>query len=165
AHAALEQDDALALPGEIGEQSAVLGVGGDLGSDRDLDDEVAAAGAGPVRPGAALAPRSAEMLGVAEVDERVEAGHRFEHDVAALAPVAAVGPAALDELFAPEADRAGAASAGLHVDFGLVEKMHRGRVRRTFPSWRVWRSKQSAWLGLRAISRRPFIAWIESGSM
>ena len=91
-----------------------------------LDDEVLAAGAGAVGAGAALAARGAEMLGVAEVDQRIEAGHRFEDDVAALAAVAAVGPAELDELLAPEADRAGAAGAGLHVDLGLVEEMHRG---------------------------------------
>ena len=77
-----------------------------------LIDEVVAASSGAVAPGAALAARRAEMLGVAEVDERIEAGHRFEDDVAALAAVAAVGPAELDELLAPEADRARAAGAG-----------------------------------------------------
>ena len=57
-------------------------------------------------PGAALAARRAEMLGVAKVDQRIEAGHRFEDDVAALAAIAAVGAAIFHELFAPEADRA-----------------------------------------------------------
>ena len=71
------------------------------------------------------------MLGVAEVDQRVEAGDRLEDDVAALAAVAAVGAAIFDELLAPEADRAGAAGAGADEDLGLVEKMHgRDLVRR-----------------------------------
>ena len=84
----------------------------------------------PVRllPDAALAARRAEMLGVAKVDQRVEAGDRFEHDVAALAALAAVGAAIFDELFAPEADRAGAAGARADEDLGLVEKMHRRGV-------------------------------------
>ncbi len=47
-----------------------------------------------------------------------------EHDVAALAAVAAVGPAELDELLAPKADGAGSAGAGADEDLGLVEEMH-----------------------------------------
>ena len=116
--------DALALVGQVGEQGAFLVVGEDLGADRHLDDEVVAAGAGAVGARAALAARGAEMLGVAEVDQRIEAGHRLEDDVAALAAVAAVGPAELDELLAPEADRARAAGAGADEDLGLVEEMH-----------------------------------------
>ena len=81
-----------------------------------------------LRARAALAARRPEMLGVAEVDQRIEAGHRLEHDVAALAAVAAVGPAIFDELLAPEADRAGAARAGADEDLGLVEKMHGRRT-------------------------------------
>ena len=50
-------------------------------------------------PGAALAARGAEMLGVAKVDQRVEAGDGFEHDVAALAAMAAVGAAIFDDIF------------------------------------------------------------------
>ena len=106
AHAALEQGDALALIGEVGEQAAFLVVGEDLGADRNLDDQILAAGAGAVGARAALAARRAEMLGVAEIDQRIEARHGFEDDVAALAAVAAVGAAEFDELFAPEADRA-----------------------------------------------------------
>src|SRR6185437_8716794 len=109
--------------GEVGEQGALLIVGEDLGSDGHLDYEVLACSAGAVRARAALAARRPEMLRVAEVDERIEAGDRLEHHVAALA-VAAVGTAELDELLAPEADRAGAAGARADVDLGLVEEMH-----------------------------------------
>ena len=44
------------------------------------------------------------MLLVAEVDQRVQIVHRLDDDVAAAAAIAAVGPAELDELLAPEAD-------------------------------------------------------------
>ena len=80
--------------------------------------------AGAVRSGTAGAALRPEVLRVAEVDERIEARHRLEDDVAALAAVAAVGTAELDELFAAEADRAGAARAGPDVDLRLVEEMH-----------------------------------------
>ena len=66
------------------------------------------------------------MLGVAEVDQGIEARHCLEDDVAALAAVAAVGPAELDELLAPEADRARAAGAGADENLRLVEEMHAG---------------------------------------
>jgi hypothetical protein len=106
--------------GEVGEQAALLVVGQDLGPDRHLDDEVVAAGAGHVLPGAALAARGAEMLGVAKIDQRVEPGDGFEHDVAALAAIAAVGAAIFDIFFTPEGDRAGATGAGGDEDLGLV---------------------------------------------
>lgn len=71
-----------------------------------------------------MAALRAEVLRVTEVDQRIEAGHRFEHDVAALAAVAAIGAAIFDELFAPEADGTGAAGARTDEDLGLVEEMH-----------------------------------------
>ena len=98
----LRKIDALADLGQVGEQGALFVVGEDLGADRDLDDQVLAAGAGAVGAGAALAARGAEMLGVAKVDQRIEAGDGLEDDVAALAAVAAVGAAEFDEFFAPE---------------------------------------------------------------
>ena len=112
AEPAREHGHALTFVGQVREQGAFLVVGEDLGPDRDLDDQIGAAGACAVGARAALAARGAEMLGVAKVDQRIEAGDRLEHDVAALAAVAAVGPAELDELLAPERDRAGAAGAG-----------------------------------------------------
>ena len=53
--------------------TCVLVVGEDLGADRDLDDQIVAAGAGAVGARAALAARRPEMLGVAKVDQRIEA--------------------------------------------------------------------------------------------
>ena len=51
------------------------------------------------------------MLGVAEIDQRVQAGHGFENDVATLAAIAAVWAAIFDELLTPEGDGPGAARA------------------------------------------------------
>jgi hypothetical protein len=65
-----------------------------------------------------------EMLPVAEVDQRVEAVHRLDHHIAALAAVAARGAAELDEFLTPERDAAVAAGAGLHINLGFVEEFH-----------------------------------------
>ena len=66
--AALQQRQSLAFAGEIGEQGTVLVIGQDLRTHRYFDDQVIAARAGAVLAGSALAPRSAEMLGIAKVD-------------------------------------------------------------------------------------------------
>ena len=65
-----------------------------------------------------------EVLLVAVVDQRVEAVDRLDDDVAAAAAIAAVGPAELDELLAPERHAAVAAVAGADIDLGLVEEFH-----------------------------------------
>ena len=56
---------------------------------------------------------------------------RLGPDVAALAAVAAVGAAELDELLAAEADAAAAAAAGPDLNAGMVEEFHTA-----FPSGR-----------------------------
>jgi hypothetical protein len=71
----------------------------------------------------------AEMLLVAVVDQRVQPVDRLDPDVAAAAAVATVRSAELDELLAPERDRASAAIAGADIDFCLVEKLHFGLLR------------------------------------
>ena len=62
---------------------------------------------------------------------------RLEDDVAALAAVAAVGPAIFDEFLAPEADGAGPARAGANEDLGLVEKMHGGELGDAGRKWNL----------------------------
>ena len=64
------------------------------------------------------------MLCIAEVDQGVEAGYRFENNISTLAAVAAVGPAIFDIFLTPETNRAGAAPAGLDVNLRLIQKMH-----------------------------------------
>src|SRR3546814_8756621 len=50
--------------------------------------------------------------------------YAFDPDIAALAPVAAIGSAIFDELLAAKADRPGSALAAFDIDFRLVEKFH-----------------------------------------
>ena len=123
--AAAQEADALALLGEVEQQGAIVVVGQDLRADRDLDHQIVAARAGAVAARAGGAAARLEMLGITKVDQRVEAGDGFEHDVAALAAVAAVGAAIFDIFLAPERHGAGAAVAGLHENLCLVEEMHR----------------------------------------
>ena len=127
--AAAQEDQLFALFRQIGKQAAILVIIKDLGADRDLDDKVGAARAGAVASRSGRTALCLEMLGIAKVDQRVETGHRFEDDVAALAAVAAVGAAIFDIFFTPERHRAGAAVAGLDEDLGLVEEMHGGAFR------------------------------------
>ena len=60
----------------------------------------------------------------AEVRERVDAFARDEIDAAAVAAVAAVRPAARNELLAPEAHAAAAAGAGLDANVGFIDEFH-----------------------------------------
>src|SRR3546814_19002353 len=68
------------------------------------------------------------MLGVAEIDQRVEAVDGLEDDVAAFAAVAAVGPAIFDELFMAKAHRTGAAGARAHENLGGIKEMHGRKI-------------------------------------
>src|SRR5690606_25515022 len=65
-----------------------------------------------------------EVLLVAEVDQGIQPVHRLDQDVAAASAVAAVRPAELDELLAPERHAAVPARARLDIDLGLVEEFH-----------------------------------------
>ncbi len=122
-----EEDDALTDLREVGEH-LVLVFGEDLRANRHLDDERLGAGTRAVLAHTVAAARRFEVLRIAEVDQRVEAGDGFEHDIAALPTVSAVRAAIFDVHLTPERDGPGATSAGLHIDLGLVEKMHRGRI-------------------------------------
>jgi len=74
--------------------------------------------------GPVAALRRAEVLGVAKVDQGIEVVFGDEDDVAALAAVAAIRAAELDEFLTPECDHAVAAVAGAEVDLGLVKEFH-----------------------------------------
>jgi hypothetical protein len=121
--AATGDGDALADVGEIGKQRlAVFLV--DLRADRHLQHRILAVGAVAVLAHAVAAARGLEVLPVAIVDERVEAIDGLDDHVTALAAVAAVRAAELDELLAPERHAAVPARAGLDVDLGFVEEFH-----------------------------------------
>src|SRR3974390_1776876 len=118
--AAMGDGRALADLGEIGQQRcAVFSV--HLRAYRHLEHSIFAVGAGAVLPHAITATPGLEVLLVAVVDQRVQAGDRFDHNVAA---IAAVRAAELDELLAPERDAAVAAGAGLHIDLSFIEEFH-----------------------------------------
>ena len=69
-HTEMELDEYVTTPppGEVRKHGAILVVGQDLGSHRHANDEIGAAGTRAVRTRAPLAARSAEVLGIAEVD-------------------------------------------------------------------------------------------------
>ncbi len=71
------------------------------------------------------------MRVVAEGEQRRDVAVGDEHDVAAPAAVAAVGPALGDVRLAPERHRAGAAVAAADVHLDLVDEVarHRRRIR------------------------------------
>src|SRR5262249_62115703 len=101
--------------GEVGEQRlAVLLV--DLRADRHLHHDVGTAGAMTILTHAGTAVLRGVVLLVAVVDQRVEAVDRDHHHVAAAAAIAAVGPAKLDELLAPERQAAVPAVTGADID-------------------------------------------------
>ena len=73
------------------------------------------------------------LADVAVVEQRRELRIDDQHDVAAVAAVAAGGPAARDELLPPQRHGAVAAVAGLHVDANLVDELHLGPLQTRTP--------------------------------
>src|SRR5690606_31246698 len=96
----------------------------DFGSGGNAQHHVAAVGTGPLTAGAAMSAGRAEVLLVAVVDEGVQIRDALGIDAAAAAAVAAVRPAELDELLAPEADGTAAAVAAADPDLGFIEEAH-----------------------------------------
>src|SRR3546814_6962471 len=101
-----------------------------LGADRDDDGGVLAALAVALLAHAVLAALRAEPLLVAEVDQGVEVLRRLQPHAAAVAAIAAIGPAERDELLAPETDAAVAAVSGSDGDFGFVDQFHGAEIGR-----------------------------------
>src|SRR3954470_16929245 len=121
--AAVREHHLLADFGEIGQQRlAILFV--DLRAGRDAQHGVIATSAMAILAHAAAAALGLEVLLKAVIDERVEAVDGPRNHVTALAPVAAIRSAELDEFFAPERHAAVPAVAGADVDLGLVEEFH-----------------------------------------
>ena len=112
--AALGDQQALAVAGQVADHFIGVDVD-DHGADRHEDRVVLAALAVALLAHAVLAALRAELLLVAEIDQRVEVFVGFQPDVAAVAAIAAVGAAERDELLAAETDAAVAAVAGMTV--------------------------------------------------
>ncbi len=122
--AAAQKNDALARACEVDQDLPVLLVH-DLGPDRYRQHQLAAVGAALFAPRPAPPVRRPEVLAIAVVDQGVEIIRRDKDDVAALAAIAAVRAAELDEFFAAKARRTRPPGAALQIDFALIEKLHR----------------------------------------
>ena len=101
AHAAFEENNTLAHLGEVGEHLFLV-FGQNLRAHGHLDHQIVRARAGAVLALPVIAALRLEVLRIAEVDQCVEAGDRFENDVTATAAIAAVGTTIFDILLAPE---------------------------------------------------------------
>src|SRR5207244_1483726 len=125
-----QQHDPLARLRQVGEHGFPV-VLEDLRPDRHAQHEVAAMGAGAVGASTAAPVLRPKMLPVAVIDQGVQVVGRDEGDVAALAAVAAVGSAELNEFLATKAHRAAPAVAALQVDLALIEEFHgRNKLKR-----------------------------------
>jgi hypothetical protein len=89
---------------------------------------VPAGGAVLVLVASVLAALGLVVPPVLEVEQRRQLAVGDHHDRAAVATVAARRAAARDAVFAPHRRRAVAAIAGLHVDDGFVDELHRGQA-------------------------------------
>ena len=124
AHSAARCHLSLLRSHEVRDQLAGRGVR-HQGADRHLQLDIGAVGAMFLVAGAILPPAGLVIAPVAEIDERRQVRIRDHDHAAAAAAVPPVGAAARDVLFAPEADGAVAAVAGLDVDRNLVNKHNR----------------------------------------
>src|SRR5262245_20981711 len=128
APAAADCQQALAGHGQVAQRLARVAVGDD-GPQRDLQDEVGAAGAVTVRALAVSAALGVVVPPIVKIEEGRQLGSGLEPDTAAVTAVAAVGAAVRHELLAAEADAAGASVAPLDEDIDLVDEhavAHRG---------------------------------------
>ena len=133
--AALGEHGLLTHLGEVGEQRlAILLI--DLSAGWHLHHHVGTARAMAILAHAGTAVLGGVVLLVAVVDQRVEAIDRDHHDVAAPATIAAIWPAELDELLAPERHAAVPAVTGADIDLGFVEEFHDERNMRALTSKR-----------------------------
>ncbi len=114
-------DDALARRGQVFEDVAVNRVADD-GAGWDAEEEVFGAAAVAVGAAAVLAALGAPAFAMGEGGEAVDAGLGHQDDAAAVAAVAAVGPAAGDVLLAAEAHAAVAATAGFDIDCHAIDE-------------------------------------------
>ena len=121
AAAALGHDDPIADGREVLEHETVPGVMDD-GAGRNADHQVLGRRAVALRPSAGLTAFGLPVLAVRQGAEAVDVLLGHEDDAAAVAAVAAVGPAAGNVLLPAEADASVAASAGFHLDFNFVDE-------------------------------------------
>src|SRR6476660_3450502 len=100
----------------------------DLRADRHFQHHIFAVGAGTVLAHAVSAALRFEVLLVPVFDQGIEAVNRLHHYVAAVATVATVRAAELDEFLAPERHAAVTARARRDINFGFIKEFHSVRV-------------------------------------
>src|SRR5262245_37972229 len=132
---AADRQHALAGHGQVAQRLARVAVGDD-GAQRDLQDQIGAAGAVAVRALAVSAALGMVVPPIVKIEEGRQLGSGLEPDTSAVPTVAAVGTTVRNELLATEADAAGASVAPLDEDIDLVDEhavVHRGpgRARRS----------------------------------
>jgi hypothetical protein len=114
---------ALARLGEVVDQLAGLGVGGD-GSDRDQDVNILAVAAMTVAAFSVRAAAGAEFRVESELEEGIELIGGFHEDRPAAAAIAPGGPAARDEFFSSERCHPIATVAAFYNYSGPVQELH-----------------------------------------
>ncbi|SPC11355.1 membrane hypothetical protein [Cupriavidus taiwanensis] len=137
AHAPFGQAHALAVLGQVGDDFAGVHVG-DQRAHRHAQGDVFTGGAIAVGAAAVLAVPGHMLLGVAEVDQRIDIAVRHGEHAAAPAAVATIRAAEGHKLFAPERGAAIAAVAGDGFNSGFVDELHDGFsvVDRQIGRWR-----------------------------
>lgn len=121
--ASARDDDPLAVGGDVEEEVARLRVA-HLGADRHALHALLAGAAVAVAAAPVLPAGRADHAGVCEVEQGGHALVALEHDIAALAAVAAGGSAERNELLATERDDAVPAVAGDDLDLAFVHEPH-----------------------------------------
>src|SRR5262249_17984142 len=122
ADAALREHEARAVAVEIDERLVVFV---DHGADGHLDDQILAGRAVLILVAAVLAAVGLVVALVLEVEQRRQRVVGDDDHAATVAPVAAGRATAWYTILAPERSGAVAAVAGLHLDGGLVDELHR----------------------------------------
>ena len=95
-----------------------------LGSRRNLQDDVVAFTASALTPHAMGASFGFVVLLVAKIDECVEIIDTLNDYIAAATAIAAVGPTMFDGFFTPKANAAGAAVTAFDKNFRFVKEAH-----------------------------------------
>ncbi len=140
AQATLGQANGLAMLGQVGDQFAGIHVQ-DLRADRHAQVHIFAARAIAIGAPAILAVARHVLLGVAEVDERVDVAVGHREDAATATAVATVGATEGHKFLAPHRCAAIAAVAGDDFNSGFVDELHddlpwcSDRKARARPGW------------------------------
>src|SRR5207248_2625117 len=124
---AARRNVAVAVTDQVGDDGAVTRL--DSRALRDAHHEIVARGPGPTFARTMRARGGTAVRMVPEREQRRDVAIGPQDDVAALAAVAAVRPAAGNVRFAAEGHRPGAAVPAPHVDLRLVDELtHEARI-------------------------------------